>query len=387
MKPRAGACWGGRPARTRRVRWRTIAGVPPEPIPTLVVAGSHREAGRRVGEARAEVIRAEVAFDDRIPGGRTRAEQLALADRYRELTAAACPWYLDELEGLAEGAGVDPRAAFACMIEEIWYEPYGARLAGRCTDVVAVPPATAGDRILVGHNNDMPRTYQDELIAIEWRIDGEPAVFTIGNGLWISCGWNDAGISMTGNELAPLDERIGIPREIQFRSMLRMPTLDMALGESLRHDRASSYNQVLVTSEGAVVNVEGSATDADFIEPDGHGHLAHTNHYICEPMERYEGDPEYRPNSAARFERARALLAERPGGTIDAPTIRSILSDHEGEPNALCRHPERYGDGTASATAFWWIADLTERQVTFGRGTPCDSTAQTHRFAASAVPA
>jgi isopenicillin-N N-acyltransferase like protein len=355
--------------------------VPPEPIPTLVVAGSHREAGRRVGEARAEVVSAEVAFDERIPGGRTREEQLELAERYREVTAAAYPWYVDELEGLAEGANVDPLAAFACMIEEIWYAPYASRLAGGCTDVVAVPPATDGDRILVGHNNDMPRSYQDQLIGIEWRIDDEPAVFTIGNGMWISCGWNSAGISMTGNELAPLDERIGIPREIQFRSMLRMPSLDMAVGESLRHDRASSYNQVLASTDGTVVNVEGSATNADFVEPDERGHLVHTNHYVCERMERYEGDPDYRPNSAARFERARVLIAERPAGTIDAGAMRSILSDHEGEPNALCRHPERYGDNTASATAFWWIADLTDVEVTFGRGNPCDSTAQSHRFA------
>jgi isopenicillin-N N-acyltransferase like protein len=387
MKPRDATRRAGRPTRPRRVPWRTIAGVPPEPIPTLVVTGSHREAGRRVGQARADVIRDEVAFGDRIPGGRTPEEQLALADRYREVTAAAYPWYLEELEGLAEGAGVDPRAAFACMIEEIWYEPYAARLTGRCTDVVAVPPATAGDRILVGHNNDMPRTYQEHLIGVEWRIDEEPSVFTIGNGMWISCGWNDAGISMTGNELAPLDERIGVPREIQFRSMLRAPSLEMAIGESLRHDRASSYNQVLVSADGVAVNVEGSATDADFLEPDERGHLAHTNHYVCERMQRYEGDPDYRPNSAARFDRARELLAERPAGTIDAGAIRTILSDHQGEPNALCRHPERYGEATGSATAFWWIADLTGAEVTFGRGNPCDSTAQTHRFAAVAVRA
>jgi isopenicillin-N N-acyltransferase-like protein len=354
--------------------------VPPEPILTIVAGGSHREAGRQVGAARRDVIREEVAFDERIPGGRSRAEQLRLASRYREMTEAAYPWYIDELEGIAEAAEVDPLAAFACMVEEIWYEPYSARLQGRCTDVVAVPPATAGDRVLVGHNNDMPRAYQDQLIGIEWRIEGDPAIFTIGNGLWISCGWNSAGISMTGNELAPLDERVGVPREIQFRSMLRMASIETALGESLRHDRASSYNQVLVASDGTVVNVEGSATAADLSEPDERGHLAHTNHYACERMQRYEGDPGYRPNSAARLQRARALLGRQPPGSVTPEAIRTILSDHEGEPNALCRHPERYGPPDASATAFWWIADLTAGEVSFGRGNPCDSTAQSHAF-------
>jgi hypothetical protein len=155
----------------------------------------------------------------------------------------------------------------------------------------------------------------------------------------------------------------------------------MAVGEALRHDRASSYNQVLVSSDGAAVDVEGSATDAELVEPDERGHLVHTNHYACERMERYEGDPDYRPNSAARFDRARTLLGERPAGSVDVDALRAILSDHEGEPNAICRHPERYAAESSSATAFWWIADLTEREVAFGRGNPCDSTPQAHRFA------
>lgn len=353
---------------------------PPE-IPLLRVEGTHREAGRRIGEACAATIRG--AFDEaKIPCGRTREEQLALADRYREVTAAAYPWYLEELEGIAEGAGADPRELFACMIEEIWYEPYAARLQGRCTDLVAVPPATAEDRVLAAHNNDMPRTYQDQLVAIEWRIEGDPVLLTIGNGLWISVGWSSAGLSFTGNELAPLDERIGIPREIQFRSMLRQPTLEDAVREALRPDRASSYNHVIVARDGRVANVEGSATDAEVVGPDERGTLAHTNHYVCERMRRYEGDPSYVPHSSARYRRAHELLAAAPPGTITAERLREMLADHEGAPDCLCRHPELWGDTPmGSATAFWCVADVTEMRITFGRGNPCDSIAQTYAFA------
>ncbi len=357
--------------------------MPPRRIPVIRVEGTHRDAGLTLGRACADVIREEVDFDDRIPCGRTRSEQLELADRYREITFAAYPWYRDELEALAEVAEVDSRAVFACMVEEIWYEPYAARLQGKCTDVVAVPPATADDRVLVGHNNDMQRRYQEQLIAIEWALEGEPAQFTIGNGLWVSCGWNANGVSMTGNELAPLDERVGIPREIQFRSMLRQWSLDAVIAEGLRDDRASSYNHVVVDRTGHAVNLEGSATDAELTRPDERGHMAHANHYVCERMLRYEGDPDYRSNSSARHERALALLAAAEPGTITPGTVRAILSDHEGEPNAICRHPERYR-GT-SATAFWWIADLTASEVSFGRGNPCDSVSQTHRFETAAA--
>ena len=295
--------------------------------------------------------------------------------------AAAYPWYREELEGIAEGADADPRALFAAMTEEIWYEPYAGRLQGRCSDLVAVPPATSDGAVLVAHNNDMPRSYQDQLVAIEWRVDGDPVVLTIGNGLWISTGWSSAGLSFTGNELAPLDERIGIPREIQFRSMLRQPTMADALREGLREDRASSYNNVIASWSGDVVNIEGSATDAEQTGLDGRGTLVHTNHYVCERMTRYEGDPDYVPHSGARYRRARELLTAAEPGSVTVERLRDMLSDHQGAPDSLCRHPERWEDTPmGSATAFWCVADVSRMRVVFGRGNPCDSLAQEYVF-------
>jgi isopenicillin-N N-acyltransferase like protein len=348
-------------------------------IHMIHVTGSHREVGAQIGSACAPVLREAVEFDAAIPQGRTRAEQLSLAERYLEVTAEAHPFYVDELEGAAEAAGVDRLALFACAVEEIWYEPRSRAVDGRCTDLVAAPPATAGDHVLVAHNNDMHRKYQGQLVAIEWEVSGDPLVLTIGNGIWISVGWNSAGLSLTGNELSPNDERIGVPREIQVRSMLRESSIDMMVGEALRHDRASSYNNVLASRQGDVVNVEGSAVSAEMTEPDERGHLVHTNHYVCDGMLGYESDPEYAARSAVRYRRASELLRSEEPGTVTAERLRTMLSDHENPPDALCRHPERWGGDTA--TAFWCVADVTDMRITFGRGNPCDSVAQEYAFA------
>jgi len=109
----------------------------------------------------------------------------------------------------------------------------------------------------------------------------------------------------------------------------------------------------------------------------------HTNHYVCPAMLRYEGDPDYAVHSAKRFARASELLASSQPGTVTAETMREFLSDHEGEPDCLCRHPERVQGPNRSATTFWWVADLTEMRLLFGRGNPCDSIAQEHRFPAA----
>ncbi len=117
-------------------------------IPRLRVEGSHREVGRQVGAATAGTLREAVAFDGVLPAGRSRDEQLALATRYRDATLAATPWLVEEIDGAAEGAGVDPIALFAASIEEIWsvrpsQATAGVVVDGRCSDLVAGPPATA----------------------------------------------------------------------------------------------------------------------------------------------------------------------------------------------------------------------------------------------------
>ncbi len=355
-------------------------------IPFLIVHGSHREVGRQVGAATADVLRQAVAFDDDLPADRTRDEQLALANAYRDATLHATPWLVDEIDGAAEGARVDPVALFAASIEEIWsirpsQATAGSVVDGRCTDLVAGPPATADGHVWVAHNNDLSPASESSIIAIEWRVPGEPVVFSLGIGPWISVGWNAAGLSLTGNELSPNDERVGIPRLLMVREQLTATSLDEAVAMTLRPDRASSYNTVLAHRDGRVVNVEGSASDAELSGLTDSGTLAHTNHYACERMLHYEGDPAYARRSAVRLRRALELL-DGPDGMGPAPrtiapeTLLAALSDHSTAPS-ICRHD--VGADT-STTAFWCLADVTAGEIRYGRGQPCRGAEARFRF-------
>ncbi len=356
-------------------------------LPFLVVEGLHREVGRQIGVACADVLREAVAFDADLPAGRSRDEQLALAERYRDATLAATPWLVDEIDGAAEGAGVDPRALFAASVEEIWtvrpsQATAGATVDGRCSDLVAVPPATPDGHVWVAHTNDLSPASEASVIAIEWRVPGEPVVLSLGIGPWISVGWNDAGLSLTGNELAPNDERVGVPRLLMVREQLTARTLDEAVAMTLRPDRASSYNTVLAHRDGRVIDVEGSATDAELTIPTAAGTLAHTNHYACDRMLRYEGDPAYATRSAVRLGRALELLDGPDGigpapGSIGPDQLAAFLADHATSPS-ICRHDD--GQGT-SVTAFWCLADVTAGRIAYGRGPRCRGEEAVYRFA------
>jgi Acyl-coenzyme A:6-aminopenicillanic acid acyl-transferase len=349
-------------------------------IDLIQVSGSHREVGLQMGEAGREQIVAGIAssFVD-LPSGRSREEQLSLAADYRAFAEPRLPWLMDELDGCAQGAGVDRLEFFATTMEELWYAPYPKRTQGRCSDLVAGPTATADGHLLVAHNNDLRPEVESEIVAIEKAVTGDPVVFQIGGCPWISVAWNSAGISLTGNELSPNDERLGISRSHQVIEIMRTRSLDEALASALRPDRASSYNNVLAHPYAGVANVEGSATDAEVTGLDERGHLVHTNHYTCDRMLGFEGDVDYARRSAVRLNRGRELLAAAAPSSVTEASLREMLSDHETKPDSLCRHPE-FGDAR-SKTVFWCVADVTEGRITYGRGNPCDSQAQSYAFA------
>ena len=336
--------------------------IPPPQIPLIRVEGGHRTAGRALGEATADAIRRAV--------GELEPASLEAAEPYRRVTADELPWLIDELDAVAEGAGVDPLGLFAASIEEL--EPAATPALGRCSDLVAGPPATADGHLWVAHNNDLPPAVERHLVAVEWRLAGDPTLFTIGVGPWISVGFNSAGLALTGNELSPNDNRVGIPRLLQVRAILRRRRLDDAVRAALHPRRASSYANLLSHRRDGVVCVEGSATDAEQLRPSDAGTLSHTNHYVGRRMLRYEGDPEYAQRSAVRYRRALRWLA---GGDITPAHLRAALRDHSDAPDSLCRH------GAETKTVFWCLADVTTGEIAFGRGNPCNSTEQRYVFA------
>ena len=333
-------------------------------IPLIRAAGSHRDAGAAIGAETADHIRRSV-------DGADFDHDLVL--RFRGASVKHLPWVVEELDAAAHSAEVDPLALFAEAVQELSTFSQ-TNVPAHCTDVAAVPALTADGHLLVAHNNDLSAGDENDVVAIEWKVEGEPTIFTLGLGPWISVGWNDAGLSITGNEVAPKDEGVGIPRLLQVRDVLTRTTLPEATRAILHPARASSYNWVVAQGD-IVLSIEGSATAAEPIAPAEDGTLAHTNHYVHPEMLEFEASASSE-GSTARLQRAKELMTESLEEAVTRSRLREILSDHEGtEP--LCRHGSESGD---SQTAFWCIADVTARTIMYGRGNPCESEAQLYVF-------
>jgi isopenicillin-N N-acyltransferase-like protein len=347
------------------------------------VRGSHEEVGTQIGTACREAIHRATTFTaDQLPADRSLADQLALSDEFRAVTAEAFPWLITELDAAADAAGVDRRHLFAASVEEIWPGRDTTAKAPTpafrgCTDIAAVPPATAESPVLVGHNNDLPGSIQDHVSAVEWRVDGKPTVFSLGVGPWLSAAWNSTGLNITGNELAPNDDRVGIPRLLLMTAVTRAESLAEAKDLVDHEMRASSYNWLLADAGGVVASLEGSATAMVELTPDQRGLLHHENHYTDETMRPYERNARHASRSEIRGRRVAELLGRVEPGRLTRASLRGILSDHEGAPESVCRHADGPDD---MQTVFWSIAEPARREVEYGLGPPCSTEPQLYVF-------
>src|SRR5437870_4254766 len=96
----------------------TFNTVQPRHYPLYRAKGTHRELGRQHGEQAAERIKAHLDFIARTQ--KLSVEQLhARALRFQPLFRKHCPHLLDEMKGLADGAGVPLAEALAVNIRGV----------------------------------------------------------------------------------------------------------------------------------------------------------------------------------------------------------------------------------------------------------------------------
>ncbi len=335
------------------------------PIPMIEVRGTHRQVGQQIGEQmRPTLQRMLERMREGLPANVSWDDVLVQGQSYLAHSRTVYPQYIEELEGIAEGAGLPFEEVFLGVCEELW-EPVVWR--GGCTDFAARGRATADGSTLLAHTNDLAPEVEDDLVILKVRAGDEPEFLGVSvGGLGYSAGFNAAGISMTGNEVSCNDIRPGVPRLLIVRAILAARRLEEAMDACLLPQRASNYNNVIGDANGEVYSMEGAATDCEpiYIEEDI---LAHANHYVSLPMRRFEADRNDISGSTIRHNRALRLLREN-YGRLSPALFQRLLTDHVNYPASICKH------GLESVTVFSIILNLNELRAWIGRGRPCQTT-------------
>ena len=359
-------------------------------FPRITVSGDARERGRQYGElARPQVLRSISAYQDvfaHFAGwdwNRVRAEAAAFAAPIE----AYGPKYLEEIRGIAEGAGVDEHDILAINVRTEVMFAASARAAATTGEAKPLPPECSSfalmsnraveGRILIGQNWDWLSHAAETTIVLEARQSDAPDYVTVVEaGLLAKFGMNSSGVGLVTNALVSGEDQglPGVPMHVLLRATLDCETISDALKGLLRARRAASANYVLAHADGVVIDVEAGAGDVSQVwlgYPED-GVLLHTNHFINPGFDAREVSLFAMPDSPFRLQRLRELVREREGTKLDRAFFVTALTDHATFPLGVCCHR----DPRLSAPEEWEtlasaVMDLAERRLWLASGQPC----------------
>jgi isopenicillin-N N-acyltransferase-like protein len=356
------------------------------PLPIVYVTGSHYDMGWQIGIDRREVIGQMLDvyrryFDE-------EGERVGIADwdeailharKYLPFAEESVPQYVEELQGVAEGAGVDFNDLLVLNCVEAITED---ALHTNCTSLAVAPEVTADGSLLVGHNEDWLPDDLDTVYLVHARPADEPAYLAITyGGLLPNIGFNQHGIAQCCDSVYPNDARIGVPRIFVSRAVLAARTLADGIRAALNRRRAAGYNHLIVHVSGEMYNVEVSAEDFDVIYGID-GMLAHTNNYLSRRMRAIEKDSEELISSRVRYNRAIRLMRSQ-RGKLSLKSFQAILSDHVNYPQSICNHvDENDSPLERQQTIASLLMDLTTQTMYVSSGPPCQSEYYSYKLEA-----
>lgn len=355
-------------------------------FPHVRVSGSARERGRQYGEQAAARVRRSVAAYGVVfahyagwDWDRVRTE----AARYTEPVEAFGARYVEEMRGVAEGAGVVYEDVLAINVRtEVMYAAKARNAAMalprtlECTAFAAVPPDDGG-AVLVGQNWDWKTHASETVVVLEVDPDDGPRYVTVVEaGLLAKTGFNAAGLGVATNALVT-DADLGVPGvpyHVLLRALMDATTPAQALATLQRGTRSSSAHYLLAHRDHVALGVEavpGGFADLHLTHPDRRGVVLHTNHLVHpRAAARVDVGAWLMPDSVFRLQRADRWLDRH--DPYAASTYERMLGDHAGHPTGICCHPDPGASpAEQDATVLSVVMDLDAMTMRLADGLPC----------------
>jgi len=322
-----------------------------EAFPLIEVSGPPRERGRQYGRQAADRIALGIRhYTAQLE--RAGFDASAIRDLVAEFAPrmdAFEPAYVEEMRGIAEGAGVDFEAVALLNarteILKLGRQPeLRRRLAGEdaCTGVVALPEATQGHRLIHAQNWDWKVECAETAVVLCVRRDDGPDLltFTEAGGLARS-GFNSAGVAITANYLECDRDyrRLGVPLALIRRKVLESQHLALAMRSVYVTPKSAANNMIVSHVEGVAIDFECAPDETFQVHPD-HGLLVHANHFVSPVALAKLRDTGIAntPDSLYRDVRVRSLLAPQVG-RLTREAVKAALLDDFASPWSVCRPP------------------------------------------------
>ncbi|HWK65301.1 MAG TPA: C45 family peptidase [Rhizobiaceae bacterium] len=348
----------------------------PIPSPLVEVSGPPRERGRQYGEqARDRIVLGIAHYSEQLAArklGPTEIRDLAIT--FEPTISAFDPAYVEEMKGIAEGAGVaygdvvllNARTEILKLAEQRGAQAPRDQEPDGCTGLALLPEATSSGRLIHAQNWDWKAECSETTVVLRIRREDGPDVltYTEAGGLARS-GMNAAGISITANYLESDRDysTLGVPLPFIRRKALEQRRYAEALAIVYCTPKSCSNNMMLAQCNGVVVNLE-CAPDETFLVLPERGALVHANHFqspiaLSKLVERGVRNM---PDSLYRDIRVRQLIEPHLGKATLTDAANALLDDFE-TPWSVCRPPRPSKVTNLSATVATVLMEPTLGQM------------------------
>lgn len=350
-------------------------------FPELTVAGTTYEMGRQIGEHfRNEITELCELVLSRYNKGATRsiswqqAELIAKKSFHR--VGEYFPDPFEELKGTAEASRVPVERLMVLNARNMLSET-----SDGCTSIMVGSEASSTGTGFAGQNWDNDPAMAP-LSAVITRNGRGKASFTswMQPGLVAYMGFSSSGMGICMNALNGPTDTSGVPWYFFVRAILEADSTEDAVRAVKSAPRALTANAAMITAEGPL-NLELSPESVESIHPNSDGVLVHTNHCVhpSNTGNNQEFPDRIYGQSFERRDRAGVLMKQiTDSQQFSIEDAKSILSDHDGFPTSICRHPNDEPNTGWQQSVISIILEPENHRMHVTNGNPCENEYETY---------
>ena len=341
-------------------------------FPFAEFTGAPYHLGLQHGQRFRDLVRLQLAetMQGAADSGLTASQALEWTRQQQPRVQAIAPHWINELQGLAQGAGIRFDEALALQLR-----PGAGGLPEGCTSFAAVGSATTNGQTIAGQNRDLGEPYLHRMFLAAFRPTRGPHILMhCVPGELGGVGLNSHGVSVFANSLWGKSGRTWMAPPILRRAALETASAEAAT-QRIRALHGPAIGNFLIADPHHARNLEILAQGVHVTEVD-HGVYAHANNCTARALLPHEAKRRPLPYSEGRRLSLQTAL-EQHAGSIDTNVCRQLLSDESGRPEPVCR-PFRSGDPFATIAAL--IAVPHTQTLHLSHGPPSNNHFTTYRL-------
>ena len=288
------------------------------------------------------------------------------------------PDYLEEMRGIAEGAGKTLADIIALNVRtEINFGLFSdgctalswlhkdASILAQNWDVSAHHSCFRKEKGMNVRGKQWMTEQKQNLLLMTIHQQNKPTIKMVTEaGLIGKIGFNSAGVGVCLNAIkAKGMDRTRMPCHLGLRAVLESNSCTEAVATLQKHGIASSCHMLIADANGSV-GLEWSYKDLQILEMNEKQQVFHSNHYLVE----HPGvtDTVWLEDSRFRIKRIQEICNEV-GDMPSVKEVQGLFKDEKNYPYAICRAEE---EGNHSGTLFNIVMDLKARKASVILGRP-----------------